>query len=39
MDSGGITKDGLYKRQAYQCGICCVRVAANSVLWDNVVSK
>ena len=32
MLSVGITKDGLSNNKIYQCGICSLRVKANSVL-------
>ena len=32
MVSGGITKDGLSKNKVYPCGVCSLRVKANSVL-------
>ena len=31
MVSGGITKDGMSKCKVAPCGVCCVRVMANSV--------
>ena len=32
MVSSGITKDGLYKSKVDPCGVCSLRVKANSVL-------
>ena len=32
VDSGGITKDGMSKSKVYLCGLCSLRVKANSVL-------
>ena len=32
MVSGGITKNGMSKSKVDQCGVCSLRVKANSVL-------
>ena len=37
MVSGGITKDGLSKTKVDACGVCSLRVKANSVLYVQCV--